>query len=69
MRTFKITSWKSSSLWLIGLMLVLVLWQQKPVEAQPQPAEILAIYFTPPVGAQQGLIKQIDQAKKRVNSG
>jgi phosphatidylserine/phosphatidylglycerophosphate/cardiolipin synthase-like enzyme len=66
MRTFKITSWKSSSLWLIGLMLVLVLWQQKPVEAQPQPAEILAIYFTPPVGAQQGLIKQIDQAKKSI---
>jgi phosphatidylserine/phosphatidylglycerophosphate/cardiolipin synthase-like enzyme len=39
-------------------------WQS--VQAQPQPAEILAIYFTPPVGAASGLIKQIDGAKKSI---
>ena len=39
-------------------------WQS--VQAQPQPAEILAIYFTPPAGAASGLIKQIDGAKKSI---
>jgi phosphatidylserine/phosphatidylglycerophosphate/cardiolipin synthase-like enzyme len=39
-------------------------WQS--VQAEPQPAEILAIYFTPPAGAASGLIKQIDGAKKSI---
>lgn len=39
-------------------------WQS--VQAQPQPAEILAIYFTPPAGAASGLIKQMDGAKKSI---
>jgi phosphatidylserine/phosphatidylglycerophosphate/cardiolipin synthase-like enzyme len=34
--------------------------------AQPEPAEILAIYFTPPSGAALGLIKQLDVAKKSI---
>jgi phosphatidylserine/phosphatidylglycerophosphate/cardiolipin synthase-like enzyme len=45
--------------------LVTVSWWQS-VQAQPQPAEILAIYFTPPAGAASGLIKQIDGAKKSI---
>ena len=32
------------------------------IYAQPQPAEILAIYFTPPSGAVHALVKQIDSA-------
>jgi phosphatidylserine/phosphatidylglycerophosphate/cardiolipin synthase-like enzyme len=39
-------------------------WQS--VQAQPQPAEILAIYFTPPAGGASGLIKQMDGAKKSI---
>ncbi len=31
---------------------------------EPQPAEILAIYFTPPTGAAHGLVKHLDGAKK-----
>ena len=42
-----------------------VSWWQS-VQAEPQPAEILAIYFTPPAGAASGLIKQIDGAKKSI---
>jgi phosphatidylserine/phosphatidylglycerophosphate/cardiolipin synthase-like enzyme len=45
--------------------LATVSWWQS-VQAQPQPAEILAIYFTPPAGAASGLIKQIDGAKKSI---
>jgi phosphatidylserine/phosphatidylglycerophosphate/cardiolipin synthase-like enzyme len=46
-------------------VLATVSWWQS-VQAQPQPAEILAIYFTPPAGAASGLIKQIDGAKKSI---
>ena len=33
---------------------------------EPQQAEILAIYFTPPTGAASGVVRQIDLAKKSV---
>ena len=46
-------------------LLATVSWWQS-VQAEPQPAEILAIYFTPPAGAASGLIKQIDGAKKSI---
>jgi phosphatidylserine/phosphatidylglycerophosphate/cardiolipin synthase-like enzyme len=46
-------------------VLATVSWWQS-VQAQPQAAEILAIYFTPPAGAASGLIKQIDGAKKSI---
>ncbi len=46
-------------------ILATVSWWQS-VQAEPQPAEILAIYFTPPAGAASGLIKQIDGAKKSI---
>ena len=45
--------------------LATVSWWQS-VQAEPQPAEILAIYFTPPAGGASGLIKQIDGAKKSI---
>ncbi len=48
----------------LGLLATVSWWQS--VQAQPQPAEILAIYFTPPAGAASGLIKQIDAAKKSI---
>lgn len=34
--------------------------------AQPESAEILAIYFTPPAGAAHGLIKHLDGAQKSI---
>jgi phosphatidylserine/phosphatidylglycerophosphate/cardiolipin synthase-like enzyme len=46
-------------------LLATVSWWQS-VQAQPQPAEILAIYFTPPAGGASGLIKQMDGAKKSI---
>jgi phosphatidylserine/phosphatidylglycerophosphate/cardiolipin synthase-like enzyme len=46
-------------------VLAAVSWWQS-AQAEPQPAEILAIYFTPPAGAASGLIKQIDGAKKSI---
>lgn len=33
---------------------------------EPQPAEVLAIYFTPPTGAVHGLVKHLDGAKKSI---
>ena len=48
----------------LGVLAAVSWWQS--VQAQPQPAEILAIYFTPPAGAASGLIKQIDGAKKSI---
>jgi phosphatidylserine/phosphatidylglycerophosphate/cardiolipin synthase-like enzyme len=48
----------------LGVLATVSWWQS--VQAQPQPAEILAIYFTPPAGAASGLIKQIDGAKKSI---
>jgi hypothetical protein len=48
----------------LGVLATVSWWQS--VQAEPQPAEILAIYFTPPAGAASGLIKQIDGAKKSI---
>jgi phosphatidylserine/phosphatidylglycerophosphate/cardiolipin synthase-like enzyme len=48
----------------LGVLAAVSWWQS--VQAQPQPAEILAIYFTPPAGGASGLIKQIDGAKKSI---
>jgi phosphatidylserine/phosphatidylglycerophosphate/cardiolipin synthase-like enzyme len=53
------------AVFLCVLGLAAVSWWQS-VQAEPQPAEILAIYFTPPAGAASGLIKQIDGAKKSI---
>ena len=47
------------------VILATISWWQS-VQAEPQPAEILAIYFTPPAGAASGLIKQIDGSKKSI---
>ena len=35
-------------------------------QSEPQPAEILGIYFTPPIGGAGGIVKQIDVAKKSI---
>jgi phosphatidylserine/phosphatidylglycerophosphate/cardiolipin synthase-like enzyme len=48
----------------LGVLATVSWWQS--VQAEPQPAEILAIYFTPPAGGASGLIKQIDGAKKSI---
>jgi phosphatidylserine/phosphatidylglycerophosphate/cardiolipin synthase-like enzyme len=48
----------------LGVLATVSWWQS--VRAEPQPAEILAIYFTPPAGGASGLIKQIDGAKKSI---
>jgi phosphatidylserine/phosphatidylglycerophosphate/cardiolipin synthase-like enzyme len=48
----------------LGVLATVSWWQS--VQAEPQPAEILAIYFTPPAGGAPGLIKQIDGAKKSI---
>lgn len=32
----------------------------------PQSAEVLGVYFTPPVGAAHGLVKYLDEAKKSI---
>ena len=43
-------------------VLAAVSWWQS-VNAQAEPAEILGIYFTPPIGGAGGIIKQIDASK------
>jgi phosphatidylserine/phosphatidylglycerophosphate/cardiolipin synthase-like enzyme len=48
----------------LGVLATVSWWQS--VQAEPQPAEILAIYFTPPAGGASGLIKQMDGAKKSI---
>ena len=48
----------------LGVLATVSWWQS--VQAESQPAEILAIYFTPPAGGASGLIKQIDGAKKSI---
>jgi phosphatidylserine/phosphatidylglycerophosphate/cardiolipin synthase-like enzyme len=48
----------------LGVLATVSWWQS--VQAEPQPAEILAIYFTPPAGGASGLIKQIDGAKQSI---
>jgi phosphatidylserine/phosphatidylglycerophosphate/cardiolipin synthase-like enzyme len=35
-------------------------------KSEPQPAEILGIYFTPPIGGASGIVKQIDASKKSI---
>ena len=49
---------------LLSLVASISWWQS--VSAEPQPAEILGIYFTPPAGGASGLIKQIDASKKSI---
>ncbi|SNC60312.1 phospholipase D family protein [Polynucleobacter victoriensis] len=46
-------------------VLAAVSWWQS-VNAQAEPAEILGIYFTPPIGGASGIIKQIDASKKSI---
>lgn len=46
-------------------VLAAVSWWQS-VNAQAEPAEILGIYFTPPIGGAGGIIKQIDASKKSI---
>ena len=48
----------------VSVLLGITWWQS--VSAEPQPAEILAIYFTPPAGGAGGLIKHIDASKKTI---
>jgi phosphatidylserine/phosphatidylglycerophosphate/cardiolipin synthase-like enzyme len=45
---------------------VLVLNPFINAQSEPQPAEILGIYFTPPIGGAGGIAKQIDVAKKSI---
>ena len=53
-----------TSLFCVSVLLGITWWQS--VSAEPQPAEILAIYFTPPEGSAGGLIKHIDASKKTI---
>ncbi len=46
-------------------VLAAVSWWQS-VNAQAEPAEILGIYFTPPIGGASGIVKQIDASKKSI---
>lgn len=46
-------------------VLAAVSWWQS-ANAQAEPAEILGIYFTPPIGGAGGIIKQIDASKKSI---
>ena len=49
------------------IAVLLILGAQIPLAyAQPQPAEVLGIYFTPPTGAAHGLVKHLDEAKKSI---
>ena len=48
----------------LGVLASISWWQS--VAAQAEAAEILGIYFTPPIGAAGGITKQIDGAKKSV---
>lgn len=50
----------------IALALTVLGFSISQGHTEPQPAEILAIYFTPPTGAASGVIRQIDLAKKNV---
>ena len=56
---------KSLAVFLLVSITASVSWWQS-VSAEPQPAEILAIYFTPPIGGAGGLIKHIDASKKTI---
>ena len=48
----------------LGVLATVSWWQS--VQAEPQPAEILAIYFTPPAGAAQAIVKTIDASSSEV---
>ena len=56
---------KRVAVFLLLVLVASVSWWQS-VSAEPQPAEILGIYFTPPAGGASGLIKQIDASKKSI---
>ena len=56
---------KRLAVFLLLSVLAMISWWQS-VSAQPQPAEILGIYFTPPAGGASGLIKHIDASKKTI---
>jgi len=56
---------KSLAVFLLVSIAASVSWWQS-VSAEPQPAEILAIYFTPPIGGAGGLIKHMDASKKTI---
>ncbi len=56
---------KRVAVFLLLALVASVSWWQS-VSAEPQPAEILGIYFTPPAGGASGLIKQIDASKKSI---
>jgi phosphatidylserine/phosphatidylglycerophosphate/cardiolipin synthase-like enzyme len=58
------TRQRLTSLLCVSVLLGITWWQS--VSAEPQPAEILAIYFTPPIGGAGGLIKHIDASKKTI---
>jgi phosphatidylserine/phosphatidylglycerophosphate/cardiolipin synthase-like enzyme len=58
------TRQRLTSLLCVSILLSIAWWQS--VSAEPQPAEILAIYFTPPAGGAGGLIKHIDGSKKTI---
>jgi phosphatidylserine/phosphatidylglycerophosphate/cardiolipin synthase-like enzyme len=58
------TRQRLTSLLCVSVLLGITWWQS--VSAEPQPAEILAIYFTPPAGSAGGLIKHIDASKKTI---
>jgi phosphatidylserine/phosphatidylglycerophosphate/cardiolipin synthase-like enzyme len=50
----------------IAFGLMVLAFSIPQAHAEPQSAEILAIYFTPPTGAASGVVRQIDLAKKSV---
>ena len=50
----------------IAFGLMVLAFSIPQAHTEPQPAEILAIYFTPPTGAASGVVRQIDLAKKSV---
>ena len=58
------TRQRLTSLLCVSVLLGITWWHS--ANAEPQPAEILAIYFTPPAGSAGGLIKHIDASKKTI---
>ena len=48
----------------LGVLATVSWWQS--VSAQAEPAEILGIYFTPPIGGAGGITKHIDASKKSI---
>jgi len=48
----------------LGVLATVSWWQS--VSAQAEPAEILGIYFTPPIGGASGITKHIDASKRSI---